>query len=168
MQIPTVQAGGQNITSPLHVSTTIAPLSGASFPALKTDAISIVSSFIGTTSDQNLHVRDGTLDRQIQSSSSPQELSALTMMKPNGVAIMSPTKTVSHTPAQQPITVMQSLESIGPYTCGGSLDLSLLTGLFNDYFVQSGNTLEAALIYLIFNIHVRLPSLKFAMTMSHF
>ena len=45
------------------------------------------------------------------------------------------------------------LYDLGPYSCTHTLDLSVLINVIYEYFHETANTLQARLVYLVFNIH---------------
>lgn len=45
------------------------------------------------------------------------------------------------------------LYDLGPYSCTHTLDLSTLINVVFEYFQETANTLQARLLYLVFNIH---------------
>lgn len=64
-------------------------------------------------------------------------------------------QTLSATVTAAPTSVDSKplLYNLGSYSCTHTLDLSTLINVIYEYFQQTANTLEARLLYLIFNIH---------------
>ncbi|KAB2578074.1 C-type lectin-like protein [Lasiodiplodia theobromae] len=74
----------------------------------------------------------------------------------SGSALGSATRTVSRTRSSTASSAQASPTSVfqaSPYTCSASLNVSTIASLFADYLDDTADTINASLIYLIFNIH---------------
>lgn len=134
--------------------TTSSPISSADPATLHTGNL----GDIGSTSTQTTESTTGLSRRDLLENVYVTE--SQVSFGPTSLTTPEPTPLISSITANHgsPKVARADLHRIGPYTCTGSLDLSALILVLQSYCEQTEDTLNAQMLYLIFNIHSALAA----------